>query len=47
LKLNDRAFEALNQALKLGFKDKSRLNNTSDFLLLRVDPRWTALMNRL
>lgn len=46
LQLNDRAFEALDRALDLGFKDKSRLESTSDFSPLRTDARWLVLINR-
>jgi Zn-dependent protease len=43
----DAAFRALDQAVALGFRDRSMLDGDDDLAALRTDPRWVMVRNRL
>jgi pimeloyl-ACP methyl ester carboxylesterase len=47
LGMPDLAFEALNKAVKLGFKDKARAESEADLATLRADQRWVSFITSI
>jgi Flp pilus assembly protein TadD len=44
---SDAAFRNLNRAVDCGFRDAAYLGNDTDFVAIRDDPRWEAVLRRI